>query len=267
MPVCWRVCVPVSGAGCRLEQVGCTLDSGQQKGRRAVPFSIDLEGGSDVICPVFCQPLQTGCAYTSATTLAMASVRCSRRMQVPAAQQDAASAAARQRWASFQQEYGLKEPALAITAEPAATPPAACLTSAAGQQLVDLLLTLPHGVVKSSHAVEGENAWVLWRRHNGYRAVLGCRALWTRRAADVSRRRRAGDDISGFHSPRVPPPFNLPGSLLPGLVETSTNLASIKAVAAGNAGPTGKAVFAVQCSTRSSLMPALEQVGVRRSWV
>jgi hypothetical protein len=42
-----------------------------------------------------------------------------------------------------------------------------------------------------------------------------------------------------------------------GLVETSTNLASIKPLPAGSDGLAG---FAVQCSTRSSLMPALEQV-------
>lgn len=49
----------------------------------------------------------------------------------------------------------------------------------------------------------------------------------------------------------------LPVHLFAGLVETSTNLASIKPQPAEG----GQAVFAVQCSTRSSLMPALEQVG------
>lgn len=78
--------------------------------------------------------------------------------QVPAAEVDMASSCVACRFASFQQEYGLKEPALAITAAPAAAPPTACLIPAAGQQLVDLLLTLPHGVMKHSHAVQGERA-------------------------------------------------------------------------------------------------------------
>lgn len=60
------------------------------------------------------------------------------------------------RGAAFQQEYGLKEPALSVSAAPAAATPAACLSQQAGQQLVDLLLTVPHGVCKNSHAVEGE---------------------------------------------------------------------------------------------------------------
>lgn len=62
-----------------------------------------------------------------------------------------------------------------------------------------------------------------------------------------------------------PLPTQFAHSLLPGLVETSTNLASIKPVdasaAAGSASVISKASFAVQCSTRSTLMPALEQVG------
>lgn len=128
---------------------------------------------------------------------------CTATVAVPAAEVDMASSCVACRFASFQQEYGLKEPALAITAAPAAAPPTACLIPAAGQQLVDLLLTLPHGVMKHSHAVQG-------------------------------------------------------------LVETSTNLASIKPVdasaAAGSASVISKASFAVQCSTRSTLMPALEQV-------
>lgn len=75
--------------------------------------------------------------------------------QVPADQLDTASSCVASRFASFQQEYGLKEPGLAITAAPAAAPASACLAPAAGQQLVDLLLTLPHGVIKYSHAVQG----------------------------------------------------------------------------------------------------------------
>ncbi|PSC67193.1 aminoacyl-histidine dipeptidase [Micractinium conductrix] len=80
---------------------------------------------------------------------------CSATVVVPAAELDAAQEAVAKRGAAFQQEYGLKEPALSVSAAPAAATPAACLSQQAGQQLVDLLLTVPHGVCKNSHAVEG----------------------------------------------------------------------------------------------------------------
>ncbi len=64
-------------------------------------------------------------------------------------------AAAAQRLASYQQEFGLKEPQLAIAAAQTADAPAQCLAPAAAGRLLDLLLTLPHGVVKYSHAVPG----------------------------------------------------------------------------------------------------------------
>lgn len=57
-----------------------------------------------------------------------------------------------------------------------------------------------------------------------------------------------------------PPRLSVPGA---GLVETSTNLAGVKPQGPAEG---GHAVFAVQCSTRSSLMPALEQVGVDCAW-
>ena len=79
--------------------------------------------------------------------------------QVPGGELDAAIGAAERRGAAFSQEYGLKEPQLAIIAAEAAAPPAACLSEGGSRQLLDLLLTLPHGVVKNSHAVEGERGW------------------------------------------------------------------------------------------------------------
>lgn len=123
---------------------------------------------------------------------------CSALLAVQAGQVQAVHAAVAQRLASYQQEFGIKEPQLAISAAQANEAPAQCLAPAAAGRLLDLLLTLPHGVMKYSHAV-------------------------------------------------------------PGLVETSTNLASIKPQPGGS-DVDGQAVFAVQCSTRSSLMPALEQV-------
>lgn len=76
--------------------------------------------------------------------------------QVPRDQLHMVNGAVGHRFAAFQQEYGLKEASLSITTAPTAAAPASCLTLEAGCRLVDLLLTLPHGVVKHSHAVEGE---------------------------------------------------------------------------------------------------------------
>lgn len=76
-------------------------------------------------------------------------------LQVPADQLHMLKGAIGHRFAAFEQEFGKKEPGLSITATPAATIPATCLTAAGGQQLLDLLLTLPHGVIKNSHAVPG----------------------------------------------------------------------------------------------------------------
>ncbi|KAI3439136.1 hypothetical protein D9Q98_001544 [Chlorella vulgaris] len=121
---------------------------------------------------------------------------CSALLVVPEGQMDAVQGAIRRRSEAFQQEFGLKEAGLAVTSAAASSTPPACLPAAGAQHLLDLLLTLPHGVIKNSHAVEG-------------------------------------------------------------LVETSSNLASVKAQGAGDGATTS---FAVTCSTRSSLMPALEQV-------
>lgn len=75
-------------------------------------------------------------------------------MQVPEAAVNAINDAIGQRLAAFQQEYGQMEPGLSVVTSPAA-PPAACLTVGGAQQVLDLLLTLPHGVIKNSHAVAG----------------------------------------------------------------------------------------------------------------
>lgn len=81
---------------------------------------------------------------------------CSALLAVPAAEVAAAQAAVRARGAAYRREYGLKEPGLAVAAAQAAGgAPAAVLAPAATQRLLDLLLTLPHGALKMSHAVEG----------------------------------------------------------------------------------------------------------------
>ena len=81
---------------------------------------------------------------------------CSRVSQVPTGQLEGLQAAVAQRGAAFKQEYGQKEPQLEIReAAAAGAAPATCLTSAASQRVLDLLLTLPHGVIKNSHYVAG----------------------------------------------------------------------------------------------------------------
>lgn len=81
---------------------------------------------------------------------------CTALLAVPAAEVAALQAAVAARAAAYQQEYGLKEPGLAISAAQAAGgAPPSVLGPAAAQRLLDLLLTLPHGVLKMSHAVPG----------------------------------------------------------------------------------------------------------------
>ena len=80
---------------------------------------------------------------------------CSRRSQVPSGQLDALHASVGQRAAAFKQEYGQKEPQLEIREAAASNAASTCLTAAASQRVLDLLLTLPHGVIKNSHYVAG----------------------------------------------------------------------------------------------------------------
>lgn len=58
-------------------------------------------------------------------------------------------------------EYGALESDLALAWAPAAHAPAAALDPADGSKVLALLLTLPHSVVKYSHAVPGG-----WSAHN-----------------------------------------------------------------------------------------------------
>lgn len=95
-------------------------------------------------------------------------------------------------------EFGHLESGLSVRAVPAAQPPSAVLAEADAARLLTLLLTLPHGPIKYSHAVGG-------------------------------------------------------------LVETSSNLAAVCAQGEGGLAPGGEVTYRLHCSTRSSLMPALER--------
>ena len=118
--------------------------------------------------------------------------------------------AARGEAAAIKEEYGTLEKEIEVIAEvvvdekasspSSPPPPLPPLDPQTSDSLLSLLLTLPHGVIKKSHAVNG-------------------------------------------------------------LVESSTNLASVSPVfAAEESSPTSAAVsaFKISCSTRSSFMPALE---------
>lgn len=121
---------------------------------------------------------------------------------VPSNQAEEARRLFDKRVAAYRQEYGVREPGMSITLTTGSA--ATVIRDESAVQLITLLCTLPHGVVKYSHAV-------------------------------------------------------------PGLVETSTNLASVRAHAANNtSGPVANhTTYTIVCCTRSSLMPALETVRQR----
>ena len=75
-------------------------------------------------------------------------------VQVPSSSTDTAQQAVHHYTTAVQQEYGSLEKGLhiALSAAPAALH---VLTKQAAQQLLTLLLLLPHGVVKHSHTVAG----------------------------------------------------------------------------------------------------------------
>ena len=74
-------------------------------------------------------------------------------MQVPSKDVDAAHALFNKRVAGYQEEYGLREPGMHITLTNGSA--AAVIRDESAIQLVNLLCTLPHGVIKYSHAVPG----------------------------------------------------------------------------------------------------------------
>eukprot|EP00887_Chlorella_sp_A99_P003745 scaffold7.g3745.t1 len=124
---------------------------------------------------------------------------CSATLVVPKAALADAALVAGKRGAELRREYGDKETGLTVTTS-AVAPPAVALTAEGTQRLMDLLLLLPLGVWKKSHAMEGESSFLM------------------------------------------------------GLVETSSNLSSVKV------SPDCPSRFRIQTRTRSSLPPALEQI-------
>jgi len=81
-------------------------------------------------------------------------------LQIPAAALPAAQAAAQAAAAALTAEYGLLETGMLVQLRAASkalagTPSDCVLTAEAAARVLTLVLTLPHGVVKMSHAVEG----------------------------------------------------------------------------------------------------------------
>ena len=55
----------------------------------------------------------------------------------------------------FKDQFGLKEQQLSLTLEKSSSPPSTVLTRKDAELLIALLLIVPHGVAKMSHAVSG----------------------------------------------------------------------------------------------------------------
>lgn len=56
----------------------------------------------------------------------------------------------------FREQYGLKESSFGLDFRKTSDTPSEVFTQQSADQLVSLLLLLPHGVSKMSHAVEGD---------------------------------------------------------------------------------------------------------------
>ena len=75
--------------------------------------------------------------------------------QVPSKEEHAARRLFDKRVAGLREEYGAREPGMSITLSNGSA--ATVIQHDSAQQLIDLLCTLPHGVVKYSHAVPGQH--------------------------------------------------------------------------------------------------------------
>lgn len=75
--------------------------------------------------------------------------------QVPAGSAAHAQAVVSREGGLLLAEYGHLEKALHVEAVPSEAAPQQALTPEGAERLITLLLTLPHGVLKNSHAVEG----------------------------------------------------------------------------------------------------------------
>ena len=80
-------------------------------------------------------------------------------VQVPAGEASAAAEAVDKQSRALAQEYGALEKQLDVSVgQSEQRPPNQALTPNSADQLLTLLLTLPHGVVKYSHTVPGKFA-------------------------------------------------------------------------------------------------------------
>ena len=85
--------------------------------------------------------------------------QCASLVQVPAGEASAAAEAVNKQSQALAQEYGALEKQLDVSVgQSERRPPDQTLTPDSADQLLTLLLTLPHGVVKYSHTVPGKFA-------------------------------------------------------------------------------------------------------------
>jgi hypothetical protein len=181
---------------------------------------------------------------------------------------DDAAAAAQKRvgelQAQLQQQYSQTEPGLQLLLQPEASGGAAGkapLAAAGVQQLLQLLTTLPHGPVKMSEAIPGGCfanckscvcSWTVPWVYIGLTQVATAKCFGCLCVFKVL----CTDSAPAANPP--PPPSHWP-DIAAGLVETSTNLASVTPVT----DTPGDTTFLVTTSTRSSLPSALEEVRQR----
>lgn len=80
--------------------------------------------------------------------------------QIPEAQRDEVKNLVTSKAKDLRDQFGLKEAQLSISLEASSPASTTVLTKTKASQLVALLLVLPHGVAKMSHAVSGEKIFL-----------------------------------------------------------------------------------------------------------
>ena len=85
-------------------------------------------------------------------------------MQVPESEQGEMHDLAIKKDQHLQEQFKLKESLMAISMQSSTEPHSRALTQQCAQRLIALLLVLPHGVAKMSHAIPG----IYWPAWNTY---------------------------------------------------------------------------------------------------
>lgn len=202
---------------------------------------------------------------------------CAALAQVPANEASAAAEAVKKHSQALQQDYGALEQQLEVSmGQKKEALPDQVLNLESALRLLTLLLTLPHGVLKHSHTVSGALRalytnfcqWetLPWRFWQGagkklVESTVQCCAspgeadhgVSSLLQIDLRVLRGRFRHMSTFSTECIKTE-----KCNAGLVETSTNLASVKQDSSSGEGvPTA---YKINCSTRSSLSPAMDSV-------